>query len=221
MADASAPAAKPKFSWAAVAKAPAPPAPAPAAPAASDMDEEIIEAEELRSTAAGVAFFRADAAEPADDGAKTSERASGGAKPSFPALGAAAASLPMDEVRSIRVPQHRLTPLKESWEAIVKPVVDHMKLQIRMNTKARAVEIKVSRGGEKEREASVAARYVERCSGVCVGEDLWQCWRRSWGVHSFPLLSPPLSPLFSFRTAPSRQTSARFKRQKTLCVPSC
>jgi len=50
-----------------------------------------------------------------------------------------------DESRSVRVPPHRYTPLKESWEAIVKPVVDHMKLQIRMNTKTRSVEIKVRR----------------------------------------------------------------------------
>lgn len=48
-----------------------------------------------------------------------------------------------EESRSVRVPPHRYTPLKENWEAIVKPLVDHMKLLVRMNTKARAVEIKV------------------------------------------------------------------------------
>lgn len=94
-----------------------------------------------------------------------------------------------DEMRAIRVPGHRYTPLKEHWETIVKPIVgasrltcscseecpstnrppqsldsprspslnptppssthprhgaEHLKLQIRMNTKARAVEIKTS-----------------------------------------------------------------------------
>lgn len=65
-------------------------------------------------------------------------------KPSFPALSAAAATGGREESRSVRVPPHRYTPLKENWEAIVKPLVDHMKLLVRMNTKARAVEIKSS-----------------------------------------------------------------------------
>ena len=46
------------------------------------------------------------------------------------------------ETRSIRVPPQRYTPLKESWEAIVKPIVEHAKLQVRMNTRSRAVEIR-------------------------------------------------------------------------------
>jgi RNA-binding protein PNO1 len=50
-----------------------------------------------------------------------------------------------DETRSIRVPSHRYTPLKEAWDSIVSPVVEHLKLMIRMNTKARAVEIKASK----------------------------------------------------------------------------
>lgn len=65
-------------------------------------------------------------------------------KPSFPALSAHAASGGRDELRSVRVPAHRYTPLKEGWEAIVRPIVDHMKLQVRMNTRSRAVEIKTS-----------------------------------------------------------------------------
>lgn len=65
-------------------------------------------------------------------------------KPSFPELSATTASGGKDETRSIRVPPHRYTPLKENWEAIVKPIVEHMKLMIRMNTKSRAVELKTS-----------------------------------------------------------------------------
>jgi hypothetical protein len=49
-----------------------------------------------------------------------------------------------DELRSIRVPPHRYTPLREAWDAIIKPVVEHLKLMVRMNTKQRTVEIKVS-----------------------------------------------------------------------------
>jgi hypothetical protein len=47
------------------------------------------------------------------------------------------------EVRRVRVPAHRYTPLKANWEAVMTPIVEHLKLQIRMNTKTRTVELKV------------------------------------------------------------------------------
>lgn len=47
------------------------------------------------------------------------------------------------EFRKIPVPPHRLTPLREHWEEIVAPIVEHMKLQIRMNTRLKRVEIRV------------------------------------------------------------------------------
>ena len=56
----------------------------------------------------------------------------------------------LDDVRKrldvfhLSVPLHRMTPLKDHWETIVKTVVEHMKLQIRMNTKKKAVEVRVS-----------------------------------------------------------------------------
>ena len=49
-----------------------------------------------------------------------------------------------DEYRRIIVPQHRFTPLRQNWDSILKTLVEHMKLQVRMNTKRRAVELKVS-----------------------------------------------------------------------------
>ena len=48
------------------------------------------------------------------------------------------------EYRRIRVPQHRLTPLRAQWENIVSPIVEYLKLQIRFNTKGRSVELKTS-----------------------------------------------------------------------------
>lgn len=48
------------------------------------------------------------------------------------------------EVMHIGVPQHRFSQLKQNWELIVKTIVEHMKLQIRMNTKKKAVEIRVT-----------------------------------------------------------------------------
>lgn len=49
----------------------------------------------------------------------------------------------LEEVRSIRVPQHRYTPLRDNWETIMMPLVEHMKLQVRFNPKRRSVELKV------------------------------------------------------------------------------
>lgn len=55
----------------------------------------------------------------------------------------------LDEIRAkpevihVAVPPHRIAPLKQNWELIVKTIVEHMKLQIRMNTKKKAVEIRV------------------------------------------------------------------------------
>lgn len=50
-----------------------------------------------------------------------------------------------DEYRRIPVPRHRLTPLKAQWDSILKTLVEHMKLQVRMNTKRRCVELKTSK----------------------------------------------------------------------------
>lgn len=47
------------------------------------------------------------------------------------------------EHRRVVVPQHRLTPLRNAWEKIYEPLVKHMKLEVRMNTKTRNVELRV------------------------------------------------------------------------------
>ena len=47
------------------------------------------------------------------------------------------------DYRRIPVPRHRFTPLRQSWDSILKTLVEHMKLQVRMNTKRRCVELKV------------------------------------------------------------------------------
>ncbi|KAL8517656.1 hypothetical protein ACS0TY_015769 [Phlomoides rotata] len=42
----------------------------------------------------------------------------------------------------VPVPPHRVKPLKRDWEEIYNLVYDQMKVDIRMNTKARQVELK-------------------------------------------------------------------------------
>ena len=49
------------------------------------------------------------------------------------------------ETRKVPVPPHRMTPLKASWSKIYPPLVEHLKLQVRMNVKNRAVELRTSK----------------------------------------------------------------------------
>ncbi|KAI9748357.1 MAG: pre-rRNA-processing protein pno1 [Lichina confinis] len=49
------------------------------------------------------------------------------------------------ESRKVPVPPHRMTPLKASWPKIYPPLVEHLKLQVRMNVKNRSVELRTSK----------------------------------------------------------------------------
>ncbi|KAF8430114.1 hypothetical protein EV426DRAFT_570318 [Tirmania nivea] len=49
------------------------------------------------------------------------------------------------ESRKVPIPPHRMTPLKSSWAKIYPPLVEHLKLQVRMNLKDRAVELRSSK----------------------------------------------------------------------------
>lgn len=51
--------------------------------------------------------------------------------PKFRALTAREMAGGKDDFRRIRCPPHRMTPLRNNWENIVTPTVEHMKLQIR------------------------------------------------------------------------------------------
>lgn len=48
------------------------------------------------------------------------------------------------ETRKVPVPPHRMTPLKTSWPKIYPPLVEHLKLQVRMNIRSKAVELRTS-----------------------------------------------------------------------------
>lgn len=47
--------------------------------------------------------------------------------------------------RKVSVPPHRFTPLKNAWPKIYPPLVEHLKLQVRMNIKSKAVELRTSK----------------------------------------------------------------------------
>ncbi|KAG8525439.1 pre-rRNA-processing protein pno1 [Bacidia gigantensis] len=48
------------------------------------------------------------------------------------------------EVRKVPIPPHRMSPLKAAWPKIYPPLVEHLKLRVRMNLKGKAVEMKTS-----------------------------------------------------------------------------
>ncbi len=54
------------------------------------------------------------------------------------------------ETRKIQVPNHRYTPLRDQWLRLYTPLVEHMKLQVRMNPQTRHVEIRVSKLTSRE-----------------------------------------------------------------------
>ena len=48
-----------------------------------------------------------------------------------------------NEFRRITIPAHRMSPLKRDWVNLYTPMVEMLGLQVRMNVKRRAVELKV------------------------------------------------------------------------------
>lgn len=63
-------------------------------------------------------------------------------KPRFGAAKDQATTKVKLESRKVPVPPHRMTPLRNSWNKIYPPLVDHLKLQVRMNLKTRTVELR-------------------------------------------------------------------------------
>jgi RNA-binding protein PNO1 len=46
------------------------------------------------------------------------------------------------DYRRVLVPANRMKPLKDNWPTIVKALVEHMKIQVKMNTKLKCVEMR-------------------------------------------------------------------------------
>ena len=89
--------------------------------------------------------MEADAEAPAEGG----KRQRGGAGqsvtiPTFAAVTAQEASGGQLEFRRIPVPPHRYTPLRKDWMLLYTPIVEHLKLDVRMNPRNRSVELKTS-----------------------------------------------------------------------------
>ncbi|TKA69165.1 Pre-rRNA-processing protein PNO1 [Friedmanniomyces simplex] len=73
--------------------------------------------------------------------------------------------------RKIRIPPHRLTPLKTLWPKIYPPLVEHLHLQIRMNLPKKTVELRTSRHHTTDPGAAIQ-KGADFLQAFCLGFDL-------------------------------------------------
>lgn len=72
------------------------------------------------------------------------------AQPNFPQVSALQATGGKSEYRRVRCPPHRYTPLREHWEQILTPLVEYLKLQVRLLARVRKTNLNwdIGNGGE-------------------------------------------------------------------------
>ncbi|KAJ2354794.1 pre-rRNA-processing protein pno1 [Coemansia erecta] len=87
-------------------------------------------------------------------------------KPDFGPLSAKDLQDKRSEFRRVRVPPHRFSPLKRDWLKIYSPIVEHLHLQVRMNPKARMIEIRTCEETEDLGSVQKAADFVR---AYCMG----------------------------------------------------
>ncbi|KAI4745526.1 Pre-rRNA-processing protein PNO1 [Aureobasidium sp. EXF-12298] len=104
-----------------------------------------------------------DAAQPTEDTAMTVD-----SQPLFAAEKASNAHV-RSESRKVAVPPHRWTPLKNAWPKVYPPLVEHLKLQCRVNTKNKNVELRTSRFTEDTGALQKGADFIH---AFCLGFDL-------------------------------------------------
>ena len=89
-----------------------------------------------------------------------SESAEEGGVPVYSALPAEGLQNSVREVRRIQVPANRLTPLRDSWVTLLQPLIQHFKLQVRMNTKRKAVEMRNGPNSTEQNGLQKASEYL-------------------------------------------------------------
>ncbi|KAJ1471645.1 hypothetical protein T484DRAFT_3502496 [Baffinella frigidus] len=70
------------------------------------------------------------------------------------------------QLRHVPVPPNRFTPLKRNWSAISAPIVQTLRLQVRMNLKRRAVELRTC---ELTSDAGALARAADMLNAFLTG----------------------------------------------------
>lgn len=111
-------------------------------------------------TMSGTATVSVDAVEKAA-GASAAPARTLPVAPNFAALSARSLARTGKQTRRIPVPPNRLTPLKSHWMEIYEPIVKHLKLQIRMNLRNKAIELKTSKATEDTGALQKGADFVK------------------------------------------------------------
>ncbi|GMG21199.1 unnamed protein product [Ambrosiozyma monospora] len=68
------------------------------------------------------------------------------------------------ESRKVSIPPHRMTPLKNAWPKIYPPLVDHLKLQVRMNLRTKNVELRTCQKTVDEGALQKGADFIKAFS---------------------------------------------------------
>ena len=73
------------------------------------------------------------------------------------------------DYRRVLVPLNRMKPLKENWTTIVKALVEHMKIQVKMNVKAKCIEMRTC---DSTQDISAIQKSEEFLKAYMCGFDL-------------------------------------------------
>ncbi|KAJ2499933.1 pre-rRNA-processing protein pno1 [Coemansia sp. RSA 1972] len=87
-------------------------------------------------------------------------------KPDFGPLSAKDLQDKRNEFRRVRVPPHRLSPLKRDWLKIYSPIVEHLLLQVRMNPKTRMIEIRTC---DETLDSGAVQKAADFVRAYCLG----------------------------------------------------
>jgi RNA-binding protein PNO1 len=63
--------------------------------------------------------------------------------------------------QKVPIPPHRMSPLKAQWSRLYPPLVDHLKLQVRMNIKNKQVELRTSKSTTDSGALQKGADFVK------------------------------------------------------------
>eukprot|EP00461_Guttulinopsis_vulgaris_P001502 UN01502 len=69
----------------------------------------------------------------------------------------------------VNVPQHRLTPLRNTWQQICEPIITHMGLAIRYNNDLKSIELLTT---PKTVHPNAIQKAHDFCRAFCLGFDL-------------------------------------------------
>ena len=126
--------------------------------------------------------------------------------PEFPAVSAEEASGGKSSFRKIPVPNHRYTPLRQEWMRIYSPIVEHLKLDVRMNPRSRCVELKTSKFTTDVDHLQKAADFVRAfLLGFEVGDAVALLRVEDLFVDTFMVTGSPISKVYTnLRNASAR-----------------